>query len=144
MRCGYTPNKEWGCNACKSVVVKKNCGILTQGTESSDFSLISDFFPAPRTILEISVNLKRSFLGGGGIGFGVLHTPQKAFECTICGTRIQKFPGGGPPDPLQETFSFDNSSASAIEIWHYALFRLFWQNPFWHLFTYKLFTIGVE
>ena len=33
----------------------------TQGTESSDFSLISDLFLTPRTILEISVNLKRNF-----------------------------------------------------------------------------------
>ncbi len=33
-----------------------------QGTGSSDFSLISDFFPTPRAILEISVNLKRNFL----------------------------------------------------------------------------------
>ena len=35
--------------------------LFTQGTESSDFSLISDFFPTSRTILEISVNLKRNF-----------------------------------------------------------------------------------
>ncbi len=32
-----------------------------QGTESSDLSLISDFFTSSRTILEISVNLKRIF-----------------------------------------------------------------------------------
>ncbi len=32
-----------------------------QGTESSDFSLISDFFVTLRTILEINVNLKRIF-----------------------------------------------------------------------------------
>ena len=44
----------------------------SQGTESSDLSLISDFFPPPRTILEISVNLKRNFfLGGGGGGMGI-------------------------------------------------------------------------
>ncbi len=40
-----------------------------QGTESSDLSLISDFFPTPRTILEISVNLKRIFLRGWGYGY---------------------------------------------------------------------------
>ncbi len=44
---------------------------LIQGTESSDFSLISDFFPTPWTILETSVNLKRIFLQGGGMGIGV-------------------------------------------------------------------------
>ena len=41
----------------------------TQGTESSDLSLISDFFPTHRTILEISVNLKRIFLRGWGYGY---------------------------------------------------------------------------
>ncbi len=45
--------------------------MVFQGTESSDFSLISDFFPTPRTILEISVNLNRIFLGGRGMGIGV-------------------------------------------------------------------------
>ncbi len=34
--------------------------------KSSDNYLISDFFPTPRTIPEISVNLQRKFLGGGG------------------------------------------------------------------------------
>ncbi len=70
-----------------------------QGTESSDLSLISDFFPPPRTILGISVNLKRNFFGGRwGYGYWGKMTP-KALECTICGPRIQKFSGGGPPDP---------------------------------------------
>ncbi len=32
---------------------------VIQGSKFSDFSLISDFFPTLRTILEISVNLKR-------------------------------------------------------------------------------------
>ncbi len=40
-----------------------------QGSKFSDFSLISDFFATPRTILEISVNLKRNFsLEGQGVG----------------------------------------------------------------------------
>ena len=41
-------------------------GSNNQGSKFSDFSLISDFFPTPSTILEISVNLKRifSFLKG--------------------------------------------------------------------------------
>ncbi len=39
-----------------------------QGTESSDLSLISDFFPTLRTIPEICVNLKRIFLVDWGIG----------------------------------------------------------------------------
>ena len=34
----------------------------------SDFSLISDFFPTLSTILEISVNLKRIFFEGEGVG----------------------------------------------------------------------------
>ena len=38
-----------------------------QGTESSDFSLISDFFPTSRAIFEISVNLKRIFLMEVGV-----------------------------------------------------------------------------
>ncbi len=33
----------------------------SQGSKFSDFSLISDLFPTPRAILEISVNLKRKF-----------------------------------------------------------------------------------
>ncbi len=40
---------------------------ILPGLKFSDLSLISDFFPTPRTILEISVNLKRkSFLKGTG------------------------------------------------------------------------------
>ena len=40
----------------------------SQGSKLSDFSLISDLFPAPRTILEISVNLERNiFREGGGV-----------------------------------------------------------------------------
>ena len=43
-----------------------------QGSKCSAFSLISDFFPTPRTILEISVNLMRKdFRRGGGRGIGV-------------------------------------------------------------------------
>ena len=72
---------------------------LTQGTESSDLSLISDFFPTPRTILEISVNLKRNFSKRVGVWVLGLNDPKKALECTICSPRIQKFSGGGPPDP---------------------------------------------
>ena len=41
-------------------------GLVLQGTESSDLSLISDFFPTPRTILEISGNQKRKFFRGWG------------------------------------------------------------------------------
>ncbi len=36
-----------------------------QGSKSSDFSLISDFFPTPRTTLEIVVNLMRIFFMKG-------------------------------------------------------------------------------
>ena len=43
------------------------CGIY-QGSKSSVLRLISDFFTTPRTILEISVNLKRKCLWGGVIG----------------------------------------------------------------------------
>ncbi len=40
-----------------------------QGRKFSDNYLISDFFPTPRTIPEISVNLQRIFLGEeGGVG----------------------------------------------------------------------------
>ncbi len=45
--------------------------LLSQGSKFSDFSLISDFFPTPRNILEIRVNLKRNFLAGRGMGIGV-------------------------------------------------------------------------
>ncbi len=39
------------------------------GWKSSDNYLISDLFATPRTILEISANLERTFLGGkGGLG----------------------------------------------------------------------------
>ena len=78
---------------------------LAQGTESSDLSLISEFFPTPWAILEISVNLKRNFFRGWGYGDWGKMT-QKALECTACGPRIQKFSGRGPPDPLQETIPF--------------------------------------
>ncbi len=76
-----------------------------QGTESSDFSLISDFFPTPRTILEIGVNLKMKFFrGGGGMGIGV-KWPKKALECTICDPRIQKFSGEDPrPSPYKKPY----------------------------------------
>ncbi len=40
-----------------------------QGSKFTDFSLISNFFPTPGSILEISVNLKRSFLKGWGLGY---------------------------------------------------------------------------
>ncbi len=41
-----------------------------QGSKFSDLSLISDFVPTPRTILDISVNLKRKFfLKGRGSGY---------------------------------------------------------------------------
>ncbi len=36
-----------------------------QRSKSSDFGLISDFFPTPKTILEISVNLNRNFFFEG-------------------------------------------------------------------------------
>ena len=39
--------------------------LIFQGSKSSVLRLISDFFPTPRTILEISVNLKRNFLWWG-------------------------------------------------------------------------------
>ncbi len=45
----------------KKIIVEKSLWENIQGTESSDFSLISDFFPTLRTILEISVNLERIF-----------------------------------------------------------------------------------
>ncbi len=76
-----------------------------QGTESSDLSLISDFFPTPRAILEISVNLKRIFFRGWGYGYWGKMT-QKALECTTCGPRIQKFSGEGSQTPLQKTIQF--------------------------------------
>ena len=55
----------WGCLLNMSTNVS-HCDQLepllsTQGSKFSDFSLISDFFPTPGTILEISVNLKRIF-----------------------------------------------------------------------------------
>ncbi len=40
--------------------------VWLQGSKSSVLRLISGFFPTPRTILEISVNLKRKFLWGWG------------------------------------------------------------------------------
>ncbi len=39
---------------------------IHQGSNFSDNYLISDFFPTPRAIPEISVNLQRKFLGGLG------------------------------------------------------------------------------
>ena len=46
-----------------------------QGSKFSEFSLIPDFFPTPRTILEISVNLMRkNFEGSRGGGIGIIGT----------------------------------------------------------------------
>ena len=70
-----------------------------QGSKFSDLSLISDFFPTLRTILEISVNMKRNyFWRGGGRGIGV-QWAKIALECTVCDHRSQEDSSGGPPDP---------------------------------------------
>ncbi len=106
-----------------------------QGSKFSDFSLISDLFPTPRTILEISVNLKRFFFWrGGGRGIGV-HWLKMALECTICNPRSQKISGGGPPDPEIGCFisgSF-NKHVHTLQSAALCTFRPFGQNPFWSL-----------
>ncbi len=106
-----------------------------QGTKSSDLSLISDFFPTPRTILEISVNQKRIFFWrGGGRDVGV-QWPKMALEGTICDPRRQKYSWGRTPRPpwkrlfhlafIQETHVYTAEIGITV--------RLFGWNPFWSL-----------
>ncbi len=52
------------------------------------------------------------------MGIGV-KWPKNALECTTCSARIQKFSGGGPPDPQQETKhlnSFNNLRAPPAKL----------------------------
>ncbi len=62
----------------------------SQGTESSHFSLISDFFPTPWTILEFIVNLKGNFYRVRSMSIGVKwpkkywNTPLAALESRNC------------------------------------------------------------
>ena len=58
----------WMCHCYPGLTMLWSILVRTQGSKFSDFSLISDFFPTPRTILEISVNLKRIFFEGEGVG----------------------------------------------------------------------------
>ncbi len=96
-------------------------------------SKFSDFLPTPRTILEISVNVKRFFLRGAGIG---VQWPKMALECAICDPRSQEHSGGGPPGSLKRGCSILGSfnkhmhtpPSSALRA-----FRLFGRNPFWSL-----------
>ncbi len=110
-----------------------------QGTESSDSSLISDFFPTPRIILEISANLKRIFLRGGGMGIGV-KWPKKALECSTCRPWIQKFYVGGPPDPharnhtLHSSFNNPRASPTNLDITHFSDFLAKTHSDPWGLF----------
>ena len=108
--------------------------LLWQWSKSSDFSLISDFLPTPRTILEISRNLKRKFfwrVGGRGIW---LKQPTIAPECTPWKPWSQKFSGGEPPDPPAYITSCKVSVHASLAhhyTQHCTLFRLFLRHPFW-------------
>ena len=103
----------------------------TQGTESSD-CLISDFFPTPRAILEISVNLKKIFLGGGGMVVGV-KWPKKHWNAPPVALKSL---GRAPRPPCKKPYSSQfiyHSVCISHQARRYALFRLFCQNPFWPL-----------
>ncbi len=107
--------------------------IWTQGSKSSDFSLISDF-PTPRTILEISANLRRKkFRGVKELGW-IRHF---RFE------KMSQSDGTDKPHSSLITQGSGSHIHSFERCWPvhytlpcacvYALFRLFWQNPFWYL-----------
>ncbi len=73
-----------------------------------NFCLISDFLPTPRTILEISVNLKRRIFEGEGVGV------YEGYWCTVTqhGTGMyhlrpqnpKRFLGEDPRPPLKRMF----------------------------------------
>ena len=93
----------------------------SQGSKFSDLSLISDFFPTPRTILEICVNLKRNFFWRGGGRVIGIQWPKMALECTTCDARSQKIKNVHTPQ------------STALHA-----FILFCRNPFWSLEVYFL------
>ncbi len=95
-------------------------GTHLQGIESSDFSLISDFFPTPRTILEISVNLKRIFFRRWGYGYWGKMTPNSIGMHHLRPLNPKISWGRAPtPPPYKKPYpstSFNYSCAPSIEL----------------------------
>ncbi len=70
---------------------------VMMGWKSSDNYLISDFFSISRTMPEISVNLKRKFLGEGGFRVPQVHLVGDFMLQMI---KVLKSSGTLPPNPL--------------------------------------------
>ena len=81
--------------------------LVKQGTESSDLSLISDFFPTSRAILEISINLKRNYFRKWGYAYWGKTTKKKNhWNAPFVALKSKKFLGEDPHTPLLETIPF--------------------------------------
>ncbi len=93
----------------KALIALRMLFCYYQGTESSDFSLISDFFPSPRTFLEISVNLKRNiFRGWGGYRYWGKNDPKSIGMHHLRPSNSKIF-WGGPPHPPAKNHTLDSS-----------------------------------
>ena len=93
--------------ACCDVGISGDPPPCSQGSKFSDFSLISDFFPTPRTILDFSVNLKRkNSFEGEGVGLLEYSDPKWHWNAPFATPEARKFLGEDPQATQEEDVSF--------------------------------------
>ncbi len=96
-------------------------------------NLISDFFPTLRTILEVSVNLKRIFFEGEGVGVLEYSDPKWHWSAPFATSESQRNYGGGPLDPPDGgcfIWGSFNKHMHTLPSSALRTFRLFSRNPF--------------